>query len=223
MGSKPSIYLFISLLFLAGCGQGFESAGSSQSSSTNSGASQNQQEEVPQLTLPPEDTDGFDHIITNYVDLNFNRGGMADYTGATGNQSVTYDGHRGVDIAVPHFGYMDAGTRVLAAESGVVTRIVDGEPDRNMITLGQCPAGTRANRVEIRAGNGYTFYYLHFKSGSIAVNVGDTVSSYDYTVNPGQRNVSYYYWTSLSNRRGQWAARVLINGVLAGEQRFQVN
>ena len=122
------------------------------------------------LLWPLAGRDGRDWVINNYVDLDPTSGTL-DYTGGSGSQAKTYNGHNGIDIDVPNFRWMDANvSNVLAAASGVVTGLRDTEPDRNTSCAGS------ANFVHVRHPDGLTAVYGHLKKGSVAVSVGQQVS-----------------------------------------------
>ena len=121
------------------------------------------------LLWPLAGRDGRDWVINNYVDLDATSGTL-DYTGASGSGAKTIDGHNGIDIDVPSFRWMDGNVSdVLAAASGVVTAVRDGEPDRNTSCTGS------ANLVRVRHPDGLTAIYGHLKKGSVAVSVGQEV------------------------------------------------
>jgi murein DD-endopeptidase MepM/ murein hydrolase activator NlpD len=123
------------------------------------------------LRWPLAGRDGPDWVINNYVDLDATNGTL-DYTGRSGSEAKTYNGHNGIDIDVPNFRWMDGGvSNVLAAASGVVTALRDSEPDRNTSCSGS------ANFVHVRHPDGLTAVYAHLKKGSVAVSVGQQVSA----------------------------------------------
>jgi murein DD-endopeptidase MepM/ murein hydrolase activator NlpD len=123
------------------------------------------------LLWPLGGSDGRDWVINNYVDLDATAGTL-DYTGGSGSEAKTYNGHSGIDIDVPNFRWMDGGvSNVLAAASGVVTTVRDTEPDRNTSCAGS------ANVVQVRHPDGVTAVYGHLKKGSAAVSVGQQVSA----------------------------------------------
>jgi murein DD-endopeptidase MepM/ murein hydrolase activator NlpD len=125
------------------------------------------------LVWPVSGTYGRDWVINNYVDLDPTSGTL-DYTGGSGSGAKTYNGHNGIDIDAPNFRWMDNGVPlVVAAASGVVTSIHDGQPDRNT----SC-AGTD-NFVRVRHPDGLTALYGHLRKGSVAVSVGQQVSAGD--------------------------------------------
>lgn len=161
---------------------------------------------------PLPGVDGVDWVINNYVDLDRSSGGVRDYTGATGAQAKTYNGHRGVDIDVPSFRAMDADFPVVAAAPGVVTVVRDGSFDRNT----SC-ASFDANLVEIRHDDCSRAQYAHFKKDSIVVAVGQRVAAGDVLAVVGSSGCSttahlHFELTSASNSledpfaTGRWRA-----------------
>jgi murein DD-endopeptidase MepM/ murein hydrolase activator NlpD len=123
------------------------------------------------LLWPVVGTVGTDWVINSYVDLD-PTGGIRDYTGATGNNAKTSNGHLGIDIDSPNFRWMDGGVPiVVAAAGGVVTSLRDGEPDRNTACAGN------SNFVHVLHADGMTALYYHLKKGSVAVSLGQQVSA----------------------------------------------
>lgn len=105
------------------------------------------------------------YAYSNYTDRDPTSPNAVDYRGG---QDV-YDGHDGIDMTVPSFAYMDAGTPIYATLGGTVVWAQDGFYDRNT------GGGFDANFVEIDSGNGYQEYYYHLREGSVGVKVGQTV------------------------------------------------
>jgi hypothetical protein len=127
----------------------------------------------PMMLWPVIGVEGRDWVINSYVDLDPSSG-IKDYTGATGANAKTANGHLGIDIDSPNFRWMDAGVPlVVAAASGVVTNLGDGAPDRNM-TCQSAP-----NFVHVRHADNSTALYYHLKKGSVAVTQGQQVSAGD--------------------------------------------
>lgn len=85
----------------------------------------------------------------------------------------TYDGHRGTDIMVYNFRMMDQGVPVLAAASGLVTRVVSDEFDRNYWT----PYVGQPNGINIRHDDGSNSQYFHLRTHSASVIPGDRVEA----------------------------------------------
>jgi hypothetical protein len=107
--------------------------------------------------------------IVNYVDVNVLSPQNNDYTGGP----YTYDGHTGHDITLPTFAGQDAGTPVFAAAPGTVTKVIDGNFDRQT----SFQNGVTANEVDIDLGNGWSLQYFHFSENTITVSVGQHVTA----------------------------------------------
>jgi murein DD-endopeptidase MepM/ murein hydrolase activator NlpD len=120
------------------------------------------------LQLPVEGKVNSDFTIVNYVDWSAN-GILDTYCG-----SKTYDGHEGTDFVLFSFKQMDSGVNVLAADSGIVTFILDTIFDREKVSDTTKGLG---NYIALKHLNGYYTYYGHLKKFSALVNLGDTVSA----------------------------------------------
>jgi murein DD-endopeptidase MepM/ murein hydrolase activator NlpD len=118
---------------------------------------------------PLPGVDGRDWVIINYVDLERMNSVLRDYD--PGQESKTYDNHQGTDISVPNFRYMDYGFPVYAAADGIVDSIDDGNFDRRTSCVGS------GNYVRLLHANGFRSLYYHFRLGSVAVAVGQSVSA----------------------------------------------
>ena len=115
----------------------------------------------------------------NFVDLDFGVGTILDYMDATGSAAQTYDNHRGLDIDVPSFRYMDDDFPVFASADGVVEETYSAAFDRNLGgTVATCP-NQQWNYVKLRHSNGFATYYGHLKKDSIVVSVGQQVRAGD--------------------------------------------
>lgn len=91
--------------------------------------------------------------------------------------TLTTDAHDGVDFRLASFAQMRRGVAVLAAASGKVLRIRDGEPDA---AAGSALAGSgrdAGNGVVIDHGDGWETQYSHLASGSVQVRPGDRVAA----------------------------------------------
>ena len=123
------------------------------------------------LLWPVGGSEGRDWVINSYVDID-PTSGTRDYTGATGSAAKTSNGHLGIDIDSPNFRWMDDNIPIIvAAASGVVTKIGDGEPDRNTSCAG------KPNFVHVLHPDGLTALYYHLRKGSVAVSPGQQVSA----------------------------------------------
>ena len=121
----------------------------------------------PALDWPLDCSLGDSCFVQNYVDDD--PGPEArDYTCGP----LTYDGHKGTDIALRSMAAMRAGVTVRAAAPGWVRAVRDGEPDDASVRPGkEC-----GNGVVIDHGGGWQSQYCHMKQGSIAVEPGQKVT-----------------------------------------------
>lgn len=158
---------------LGGCG-GNKSAGDKSppvaAATDDGGVPLRQCGKPPELRWPLRGREGRDWTITNYVDVDPGAGAVRDYTGASGADAKTYDGHAGVDIDVSSFRQVDANVPVIAAAPGEVIEIEQGQPDRNMGCTGKW------NFIRVRHASGYVLTYGHLKKHSASVKVGKQVS-----------------------------------------------
>ncbi|HEX3367743.1 M23 family metallopeptidase [Phenylobacterium sp.] len=128
----------------------------------------------PQLALPIACDVGRTCGVQNYVDRD---GGPGAFDYHCGHR--TYDKHDGTDIRVPDMAAQRAGVDVLAAAPGKVVAVRDGVADVSINAPGApSVAGHECgNRVGIALGGGWIIDYCHLANGSVAVKVGDTVST----------------------------------------------
>ena len=127
------------------------------------------------LALPINCSLGKDCFIMHYVDRD-PTSSVVDF--GCGRQ--TYDGHNGVDFAIPDERIMAAGVAVKAAAAGKVLRVRDGVPDRriedqtdkNRIEGIEC-----GNGIVIDHGNGWQTQYCHLRNGSIVVQPNTSVDA----------------------------------------------
>jgi peptidase M23-like protein len=101
--------------------------------------------------------------------------GARDYLCGT----LSYDGHKGTDFALPYHSDMEAGVNVLAAADGVVRGVRDGMSDQvaspaNAASFADKECG---NGVVLRHPDGWETQYCHMKRGSVAVRSGDKVQA----------------------------------------------
>ena len=86
---------------------------------------------------------------------------------------LSYDGHDGIDIALPSRAAMAAGVQVLAAAPGVVTGTRDGVQDFVPKVAGrEC-----GNGVVIQHADGWETQYCHMRQGSVLVHQGDKIET----------------------------------------------
>lgn len=115
--------------------------------------------------------------IIHYVDVDPSKNSK-DYT--CGN--LTYNEHKGTDIAIKNLYEFRQGTDVLATANGTVLRIRNNAPDVifNKAYLEQLKTSKKqecGNGLIIDHGDGWTTQYCHMKKGSIIVSPGNTVTT----------------------------------------------
>lgn len=128
----------------------------------------------------------------NYVDVDPAKNSAKDFK----CNGKTYDGHKGSDFALSGIGQMRAGVDVLAAASGRVVRVRDGESDRLKTPeeLDNVRARKRecGNGVLIDHGQGLKTIYCHLKNGSITVAADDAVKAGEKIAQIGQSGVAEF-------------------------------
>ncbi len=126
------------------------------------------------LLFPADCLLGETCYIQQYVDRNPGAG-IADFTCGP----LTYDGHRGTDIALPDMAAMRAGVSVLSASSGNVLGVRDGMADRlyNRQSAPDLKGRDCGNGVLVERQDGWRFQYCHLRQGSVVVSKGDTVEA----------------------------------------------
>lgn len=117
------------------------------------------------FAFPTSESDYSKFYPTAYYDHD-GSSGLEDW--ACGN--TTYNGHSGNDFGVGSWSGMDDGRDITAAAPGVVVSTHDGEYDR--CSTGDC--GT-SNSVYIEHSDGTESYYLHMRTWTVQVTVGETV------------------------------------------------
>ena len=110
-----------------------------------------------------------DWTIVNYVDLDPDSG-IQDFRGG----NYTYNGHNAIDFTLPHFEAMDEGVPIYASLAGTVTDVSDEYPDRCST---ENPCNTPANFIEIDHDDGVITRYLHLRTDSATVSIGDSVEA----------------------------------------------
>lgn len=92
--------------------------------------------------------------------------------------TLSYDGHKGTDFALPTLSDIASDVDVLAAAPGVVAGLRDGMADRLYAAGDQAVAQKECgNGIVIRHADGWETQYCHMKSGSVAVAQGDVVEA----------------------------------------------
>jgi hypothetical protein len=129
-------------------------------------------QEAPRLSFPAACALGKTCFIQNYVDREDGPGAKDFRCGP-----LTYDGHKGTDIALPDRAAMARGVPVLAAAPGRVRNIRDGMTDVSIRDSSAADVSTRecGNGVVIVHQGGWETQYCHMRNGSIAVRPGQDV------------------------------------------------
>ncbi|KUP91222.1 M23 family metallopeptidase [Tritonibacter horizontis] len=125
------------------------------------------------LAWPVDCRLGLDCFIQQYVD--HDPGPQAtDFTCGT----LSYDGHKGTDIALPSLRRMDQGVTVHAAAAGVVAGLRDGMTDAYASPERSAEIDGRdcGNGVVLRHPDGWETQYCHLKQGSVLVQKGARVA-----------------------------------------------
>lgn len=131
---------------------------------------------APQLSLPIACTMGEACEVQSYMDLDPGPAAKDYRCGAR-----TYNAHGGVDFRIQNMAAMRAGTTVLAAAAGKVTRLRDGVPDVSVRGRPPGPIDNQecGNGVVIAHGDGWETQYCHMRKGSVRVKIGDAVKAGD--------------------------------------------
>ncbi len=107
-----------------------------------------------------------DWFIGSYVDVDKRAGFAADFMGGF----MTYDGHKGTDFFIRDLAHMETGVPVLAARSGTVVELHDGEND-----LDRDGKSQQSNYIKIVHDDESFAYYSHLKRDSLLVALGQEV------------------------------------------------
>ena len=107
-----------------------------------------------------------DWFIGSYVDVDKRAGFAADFMGGF----MTYDGHKGTDFFIRDLAHMETGVPVLAARSGTVVELHDGEND-----LDRDGKSQQSNYIKIIHDDESFAYYRHLKRDSLLVARGQAV------------------------------------------------
>lgn len=129
--------------------------------------------EPPALSLPADCDIGTSCWLVNFVDHDPGPGARDYRCGA-----LSYDTHKGTDIAIRNDAAMNAGVDVLAAAPGKVVGTRDGMPNSTRADLESATAlrgRDCGNGVRIDHGGGWSTQYCHMMAGSIRVRTGDAV------------------------------------------------
>lgn len=122
------------------------------------------------LAQPIDCTLGDTCFIQQYVDHDPGPGAQ-DFTCGT----LSYDGHKGTDFALPSFAAMHAGVDVLAAAPGTVLGLRDEMPDTGWSP--ELEGRDCGNGLVLDHGDGWQTQYCHLKRGSLTVQKGQRVAT----------------------------------------------
>jgi len=127
------------------------------------------------LGWPVDCVRGQDCWIVHHVDMAQGPGAATDF--ACG--ALSYDGHKGTDIALADRVRMAAGVAVLAAADGRILRVRDGEADGSgqaaELRAARSAGRECGNGVVIDHGDGWQSQYCHLRRGSVTVRPGQAV------------------------------------------------
>ncbi|MGB0670433.1 MAG: M23 family metallopeptidase [Rhodospirillales bacterium] len=126
------------------------------------------------LGLPIDCKPGEDCWVVNYPDLKDGEG-VQDY--ACGQAS--YEGHKGIDIALRDTARMRDGVDVLAAAAGTVMVVRDGirDVDVNEIGFDAVKSVQCGNQVILLHEGNWATTYCHLRQNSLTVKKGDRVDA----------------------------------------------
>lgn len=118
---------------------------------------------------------------------------------------ISYNAHRGTDIAIANKRVMAAGVPVLASAPGTVMGIRDGMPEttpeelKSRINIRGRECG---NGVTIRHTGKWTTQYCHMKAGSVRVQRGDVVKTGDHLGDVGMSGLTQFPHVHIAVREG---------------------
>lgn len=156
--------------------------------------------DAPVLELPIDCQIGSTCWLVNHVDTNPGPGRQDYRCGA-----MSYNTHRGTDIAIANKRIMDAGVAILTSAPGTVIGTRDGMPEttaeelksRRNIAGREC-----GNGVTIRHKGKWTTQYCHMKAGTVRVRRGDTVQTGDKLGEVGLSGMTEFPHIHLAVRNG---------------------
>ena len=156
--------------------------------------------EPPVLELPIDCQVGRTCWLVNLVDSDPGPGHQ-DYRCGP----ISYNTHRGTDIAITNKQIMAAGVAVLASAPGTVIGIRDGMPETTEDEL-KSRANIRGrecgNGVTIRHTGEWTTQYCHMKAGSVRVKRGDVISTGDRLGDVGLSGLTQFPHVHIAVRDG---------------------
>ncbi len=151
------------------------------------------------LTSPVDCRLGETCFIQQYMDRDPGEG-FSDFQCST----LSYDGHKGTDFALPTLADMHEGVDVLAAADGTVRGFRDGMPDTGWTdeTRATVEGKECGNGVVLVHPGGWETQYCHLKQGTITIENGQTVRRGEVLGQIGQSGRSEFPHLHLSVRQG---------------------
>ncbi len=152
------------------------------------------------LSLPIACDPGEDCWVVNFVDLDSGPGRLDYQCG-----QMSYDGHKGTDIALANMARLSENVPVLAAAAGRVGGVRDGMDDVNVRKIVREALDGRecGNGVRIDHGDGWVTQYCHLKKGSVLVSAGQQVEAGQALGAVGLSGLTEFPHVHLSVRRGE--------------------
>ncbi|MBY6139125.1 M23 family metallopeptidase [Leisingera daeponensis] len=150
------------------------------------------------LQFPLDCTLGEDCHIQQFTDHDPGKG-ATDFTCGT----LSYDGHKGTDFALPYLSDMQAGVTVRAAADGVVRGIRNAMPDQYADGANDAAIDGKecGNGVVLSHGGGWETQYCHMKQGSVRVESGQKVRAGDVLGEVGLSGKTQFPHLHLSVRK----------------------
>ena len=136
--------------------------------------------------------------IQQYVDHDAGEG-ASDFTCS----SLSYDGHKGTDFALPSHAMIAQGVDVLASASGTVVGVRDGMADVMFTRDAAAELTGRecGNGVVLRHADGWETQYCHLRRGSVRVARGAQVAAGEVLGQVGMSGRAEFPHLHLSVRR----------------------
>lgn len=150
------------------------------------------------LSLPIDCVLGDTCFVQQYVDRDASAK-HSDYTCGT----LSYDGHKGTDFALPSLAAMTAGVDVLAAANGVVAATRNDMPDIMQGAEGAPNVDGKecGNGILVKHAGGWETQYCHLKMGSIIVKRGQKLVQGDVLGEVGLSGKTQFPHVHLSLRK----------------------
>jgi hypothetical protein len=139
-----------------------------------------------------------DCYIQQYVDHDLGPG-ATDFHCST----LSYDGHKGTDFALPDRNAVERGIKVLASADGTVKGVRDNMPDQigSDIDAAAVDGKECGNGLVIDHGEGWETQYCHMRRSSLLVSPGQRVARGDILGDVGQSGLAGFAHVHLSVRK----------------------